>query len=91
MHKTLRHRADPVASGRRTVGTRGLAQSASGQRAGAPWCGRGATLRTLGDSKPDGVKSPNGRARDCGVLVTLSRNASNRQTAARKSVKAGKD
>jgi len=56
---------------------------------GAPPCGRPATLRTLDDSEPDRVKSPNGRARDCGVCATLSRIASNRQTAARNSVKPG--
>jgi len=80
-----------MASRRRTVGTSRHegGQAGSGQSGGRPPCGRPATLRTLDDSEPDRVKSPNGRARDCGVLVTLSRNASNRQTAGRNSVKTG--
>ena len=48
---------------------------------GAPPCGRPATLRTLDDSEPDRVRSPNGRAQQCETWATLSRNEADRQNA----------
>ena len=57
---------------------------------GRPLVWKRLTLRTLGNSEPEWVKSPKRGSQRCALWETLSRMASNRQTAARNTAKPGR-